>query len=178
MAAVAVKRSVQATCDVLTIASPDYRFVVRVPHDHGPARILSLQRGDMLSPESMQAVEHQRRIIRERIRDWWARWFIPRIIRLCPTCGGGTATEEVRVTLPQMVQHRASVCGVCDIRRRWLVFFCGRPGIPQWRIARPLHWLIGKRKAPGCGCLLWLKQRLAGADCPAGKWIEQAVPAA
>lgn len=170
MAAVAVKRSVQPAGDLLTVVAPDYRLVVRVPHAGGPARVLSLQRGDMLSPESMQAVEHQRPTRRELIRDWWARWFVPRIIRLCPTCGGA-AREEVRVTLPQMVEHRAAACGSCDIRRRWLVFFCGRPGIPQWRIARPLHWLIGKRKAPGCGCLLWLKQHIAGSDCPAGKWI-------
>lgn len=151
MAAVAVKRSVQPAGDLLTVVAPDYRLVVRVPHAGGPARVLSLQRGDMLSPESMQAVEHQRRDVKRQAFAWLRSAFLPRIIRLCPNCGG-TAREEVRVTLPQMIEHRAAACGSCEHRRGW---FCGQ-----------------------CRCLLWLKQRIAGSDCPAGKWIATAARAA
>lgn len=167
MSAGGFKREVYLGHDVITVLTPHYQLKVRVRGRR--AKIIAFECGDQLPKRSMDLTAGE---TDNTARGGWLwRLFAPRLIQLCPTCGGGKTKHEIRVTLPQMVAHRAAACNACPTRRRWIINFCGRPGIPQWRWLRWIHAVIGKRKAPGCGCILWIKHHIAAADCGDGKWI-------
>jgi len=151
MAALAAKRQVNESGDVLTIVTPTYRLVVDVPV-RGRTRVRSIERGEMLSPAGMAVAASQ--TANQRPSRWNMKWLTPRIARVvCPTCGPARAVE-MRVPLPVMVAHRRASCssGDCAIyRKRFGLSIC-------------------PRRLGGCGCLLNLKWLIAGAHCPAGRW--------
>lgn len=141
-AAVGVMRQMIAPgLDHVRIATPHYVLDVEVRHDRGRAKILRFGRGALPS------------LLSQTRRGWFERTFLPRVIKLCPTCGNDNATTEIRVSLPQMVAHRAAACRACPNQRRFLfIRYCAL-----------------------CNCILWIKHRVAAATCPdtPDRWIER-----
>ena len=122
-------RARHADRDVIRVVTPEYAFEFEVRPGRRPRLVRHAGRAGLL--------------------DALRRWLTPRIVGVaCSTCGG-QSTTEVRVSLPQMVAHRAAACRVCP-HRRWL--FCGL-----------------------CKCFLPLKHRVAAATCPdtPDRWIER-----
>ena len=57
---------------------------------------------------------------------------------------------------PDQIEERATLCRECPSKqRKHGIDWCGDPLI---------------KTAETCGCVVWAKSRVAGEECPQGKW--------